>query len=132
MTKAERRKEQLERHYKSLEKLASICGVENPDGKKLSTKLLAIEHKARKDATDYCNGALTTDQWDEKAHEYSKQVKALFGGHLDGLRINADVRGYTLKISSKFMDPQKGLYKDTGLHTDWGRYGILAPEITGD
>ena len=132
MTKAQRRTAQLERHYKSLEKLAELWGVENPNGKKLSTKLLGIERKAHKDATDWCNGDITSEQWEVKEQEYRKQVKALFGGRLDGLRINGDARGYTLKIDDKFMRPENGLYKDTGLYTDWGGYGILAPEITGE
>jgi hypothetical protein len=133
MTKAERRKEQLQRHYESLKKLAELCGVENPDGKKLSTKLLSIERKAHQDATDWCNGVINQDSWNIKEQEYIKQVQALFNNNLEGLFINGDARGHALKIEDKYMRSQgNGKYEDIGLHTDWGHCGILAPEITGD
>lgn len=41
--------------------------------------------------------------------------------------INRDPRGYALKIREIWMRNYSG-----NLHRDWGGYGILAPEITGD
>lgn len=131
-TKAERRLQRLEQHYASLEKLAKLCGVENPNGRKLSTKLLGIERIAHLDAVKWCNGEIDSDKWEEDELYYTKQVQALFNNNLKGLKINGDARGHTLKISSHYMKPETGLFSSTGLHTDWGGYGILAPEITGE
>jgi len=131
-TKLERRKNELERHYAALTKLAELCGVSNPDGKKISSKLRLIESKAHKDATDWCNGDIDSEQWEVREIGYTVQVIKLFNNKLDGLRINGDARGYTLKIESEFMNPHTGKYKDIGLKTDWGGYGLLAPEITGE
>ena len=38
--------------------------------------------------------------------------------------INYDARGYTLKLKSEFV-------KDKKICTDWGGYGILAPQFDG-
>lgn len=129
-TKKQRKQAQLERHYKALENLASLCGVSNPNGKKLSVKLLYIERPASSKAIDYCNGLISTEAWSEIYHDqYADQVQALFNNQLDGLFINSDVRGYALKIDDELMRTK---YKNCGLHKDWGGYGILAPEIDGD
>ena len=132
MTKAERRKEQLERHYKSLEKLASLCGVENPNGKKLSTKLFVLEQQAHRDTIDWSDNYRNEEEKDKKEEMYIKEVQKLFNNNLEGLFLNLDARGYALKIHDSYFHPETGKYKDTGLHTDWGRYGILGPNITGD
>lgn len=130
MNQKERRKIQLERHYESLSKLAQMCGAKNTDGKKLSVKLLKLEHEANKIAVDYCNGenGVTTDNIDEKFAPIEQQVQALFNNNLKGFFTNGDARGYTLKIKD---DVLKANYSETNLYTDWGGYGILAPEITG-
>lgn len=130
LTKKERRQDKLAHHYKVLEKLALLCGVSNPNGKKLSAKLFLIEQIAHAKATDYCNGVISTEAWCEIYHDqYADQVQALFNNNLQGLKINSDCRGYALKINDAIT---RTLYKDCGLHTDWGGYGILSPEINED
>lgn len=135
-TKAEHRKTQLERHYKSLEKLALLCGIDNPDGKKLSSKLRLIEQSAHRDAEAYCNGDIDMELWEKREEEYITEVQKLFNNKLEGFFVNGDPRGYALKIDDNYLRPKEaagnGKYKDTELQTDWGGYGILAPEITGD
>jgi hypothetical protein len=130
MTKLQRRKLQLENHYASLRALAAACGIDNVDGKKLSTKLFNIEQKARKSAIDYCNGVIDIDAWLSDEIFFDTEVQKLFDGKLKGLIINGDARGYTLKINDELMKPG-AIYSDLGLHTDWGGYGILSPDITG-
>ena len=39
--------------------------------------------------------------------------------------VNKDARGYALKIDDEWMRAHPGVW----LHSDWGGYGILAPEI---
>jgi hypothetical protein len=131
MNKRERRAAQLLHHYKALEQLAKLCGVENPDGKKLSVALLKLEREAGKIATDYCNGdnGVNSENFDKIAGHIENQVHVMFGGDLEGFFINGDARGYALKLSDWAM---RGIYQDIPLHRDWGGYGILAPEITGN
>lgn len=45
--------------------------------------------------------------------------------------INRDPRGYALKIKSEYM-AGAGWIAQLALMRDWGGYGIIAPEITGD
>lgn len=42
--------------------------------------------------------------------------------------LNKDARGYALKINDEWMRE----HPDVRLHSDWGGYGILAPEIDKD
>ena len=69
------------------------------------------------------------EDFDLDSKTYLAAVQSLFNGKLKGLFINGDARGYALKIEDKVMISD---YKETGLYKDWGGYGILAPEITGN
>lgn len=142
MTKKEIRQQRLNRHYLALVKLAESCGVV-VDGKKLSVKLLEVERVAHAVATAYCNGEnirisfkgriptdcdFRTDEnaWENAERAITDQVQRLFMWKLPHLLINADARGYSLKI-----DSEKGreLIESCGLERDWGGYGLLAPSI---
>jgi hypothetical protein len=131
-TKAQRRVELLERHYKALTKLAEICGVENPNGKKLSNKLRKLEAKASAISIKYGDGEMTTNERIALAKGYGEEVQLLFNHKLDGLIVYDDVRGYQLKIAADFLHPDTGKYKDVKLFTNLGQDGLLAPEITGE
>lgn len=128
ITKAEQRKQALLNHYSALEKLATICGLENPDGKKLSLKLFKLEQKASVLTTDYCNGDIDTDTIGSLLTPIEAEVNSIFKGNLKGFFINRDPRGYALKIEDKeFRD----LYRDqTRLTQDIGGYGILSPDLS--
>lgn len=43
--------------------------------------------------------------------------------------INLDPRGYALKIDDEWMRANQGKWGDDNLTTDWGGYGLIAPEI---
>lgn len=122
MNKQERRKAQLERHYNALEALGA------PDGKKASVALLKLERAAHKLTTDQCNGDGDYETNGAKLVELLKKAKSILP-NVKGIFINGDARGYALKIQDSAM---RELYRESGLQTDWGGYGILAPEITGD
>lgn len=152
MTKKERRQAQLQRHYAALVRLAEACGVKKADGKKLSVALLKIERVAHQAAEAYCNGeyfeiinkdgiaegfnfAGDENAWDRLETIIGNKVKPLFGGKLPPFfDINGDARGYALKIrgAEAGNDYGKELIEKTGLQTDWGSNGLLAPEITGN
>ena len=129
MNKKDLRKQKLDKHYKTLEELAAVCGIKNPNGKKLSLALWKIEQKAHKDATDYCNGTAFTGEndWDENAKRIVEKVQSLFNGNLCGLMVNSDPRGYALKIQEYTM--KAGIYDGIAIERDWGGYGILSPNI---
>jgi hypothetical protein len=96
--------------------------------------------QASQAATAQCNGAkyLMQPFRDESAWESFKEmiaarVNIAFGGKLavPGFFVNGDPRGYALKIDNETPEG-KALIQKTKMHTDWGGYGILSPEITGD
>jgi hypothetical protein len=131
MTKTERRAAQLQRHYTALQKLMLACGIEAPIQKARyrSSQLLRIERIAHKAAEDYCNGEIDSEQFDRICEIQEENVQRLFAGKLQGFFINGDARGYALKIKDSVMREQ---YREIGLQTDWGGYGLLAPEIDGN
>lgn len=123
LTKKQIRKIELEKHYKRCEQLALSCGIVI-DGKKLSNKLWALETIAHTRATEYCNGVIDCDKWEEVSQTIEDEVQSLFKNNLKGLFINGDARGYALKINDEITT----LYYNF-LHKDWGGYGILSPTI---
>lgn len=126
----ERRELQLEKHYKALETLATMSGVKDANGKKLSNALRKIEQDASADSIKYANGEIDTAKWGELKDKYKTQALKLFNNNLPGFYLNSDPRGYALKIKTEFMIPG-GKYENINLQRDWGSYGLLAPEITG-
>lgn len=150
LTKKERRKMQLERHYAALVRLAEACGVKKADGKKLSVALLKIERLAHAGATAYCNGEdftyflgvnhqhlFNSDEkaWDNFVADIEIYVRALFNDKLPPFfYVNGDARGYALKIrgAEAGNDYGRDLIEKTGLQRDWGGNGLLAPEIDGN
>jgi hypothetical protein len=93
----------------------------------LCRKLRRIETVAHKLAEDCCN-------WlSMESHEYEARHTKILNRLVDVLGsvsspevfINLDPRGYALKIDDEIM--RAGKFK---LHTDWGGYGIIAPDLT--
>jgi hypothetical protein len=132
MNKKEIRKQRLERHYATLERLSEFLGKKQ-DGKKLSLKLWALEKRGNRIATDYCNGenGAGESKWEFEKEQLIKEVNKVFqipaGVTLPGLIINGDARGHTLKIDDEKV---RSYYPESiGFHRDWGGYGILSPEI---
>lgn len=128
MNKKTLRLERLERHYQTLEKLSEFLGKKQ-NGKKLSLKLLALEKRGNRAATDYCNGEMGMDstKWQFEQKHLIKEIEKLFGGAVPGLIVNGDARGYTLKLDDEFV---RNFYPlEINLYRDWGGYGILSPEI---
>jgi len=127
-TRAQQRSEALEKHYLSLEKLAILCGLTDPDGKKLSLKLLKIEKEMSKAATQYCNGEIDHLYYRLKHDINLQRIETLFNHKLKGFFINSDPRGYSLKIQDDIF---KTDYREqTGLQSDFGGYGILSPDLS--
>lgn len=139
LNKRERKAQQLLAHYARCEKLAEAFGVLKPDGREISVALLKLENKAHRAATAQCNGETyegqpfrEEDEWDAFKDEITARVAALFNSTVPpGFFVNGDPRGYALKIDNEDAEGKR-LIEAVKLHTDWGGYGILSPEITGD
>jgi hypothetical protein len=113
---------QLNRHAKELESLGATDGIE------AYNTLCRIEKRAHKLAEDLCNFEIPEEIQDKRAGAIYKQITKVFGNLPDGVFINYDPRGYALKIRTKSnVNPVYGNKKIS--YTDWGDYGILAPEF---
>ena len=146
LTKKERRQIELSAHYARCETLAKAIGVVAPNGKKISVALMQAEHLAHNAATAYCNGEkirlarpgripLDCDfrynerAWDQAEAYIREGVEQVFEfKKLPGFFVNGDARGYALKIDNESPEG-KALIDSCQMHTDWGGYGILSPEI---
>lgn len=92
----------------------------------LCKKLRRIETKQHKAGEDYCNGYIDSEQFDKiKIDTRTKLVKLL--GDSVPVMINGDPRGYALKIDDSIIRE-----RDLDIMTDWGGYGLLAPDLTED
>ena len=111
------------------------------DNKALCSKLFHLENKANRAATCLCN--TNTLNYLELPRGYSikeatevevekffndilKKVYKILGEKAkDIVFINYDPRGYTLKIRDSYIKEN-----NIKIFTDWGGYGILAPDFT--
>lgn len=84
----------------------------------LYNKLLRLERRANKIATNDCNGTIDSDKAGEQLNKIKEQVNKLL--KVKTLFINGDPRGYTLKLKEEEA-------RELGIYTDLGGYGILAP-----
>lgn len=144
MNKHDRMYEQIRKHGENLNQVFGL----NEDPVKLSKKLHALELKANRAATCLLN-TNTLDRIEltrqeeqtgnvKQATEDEQEVffenilnkvdKILnFKAQNIPVYINYDARGYTLKIKESYV-------RDNNLkiYTDWGGYGILAPDFNGE
>ena len=91
----------------------------------LCKKLLRIEHKAHKLATDWCNGDITTAKFDLESFRILKKVREILSikeKNKFDVFVNGDARGYALKLKSEFV-------KNKSIHRDLGGFGIIAPDF---
>jgi hypothetical protein len=136
MTKKQRMHERIEQHGRSLLRL--FPNAKEQDPVKLCKRLRRMESLGRRKATDYCNGVIDGEQWSAHASALRAKVSALLDAaelHY-AIMINGDPRGYCLKVHSGIIrDWNNNERKDPDglpLYTDWGGYGILAPDLTND
>ena len=89
------------------------------DPVELCRKLRRLESTAHKAAEDYCN--VQDFDWESASAKHAAKVAKLLGD--DRVWVNGDPRGYALKID---LAPGEKLY------SDWGGYGIIAPDLSAD
>ncbi len=132
--------EAIRQHGETL--LAAFPNATEKDPVALCKKLRRIEVSISGPILDYTNGTngVTMDKIDHLTQMALIRCGNLLGldAHgiaLAGLFINRDPRGHALKLGSDdsgwFKDWQQARYaaKLPALVTDWGQYGILAPDL---
>tara|TARA_B100000085_G_scaffold19457_1_gene16598 strand:+ start:2944 stop:3345 length:402 start_codon:yes stop_codon:yes gene_type:complete len=113
-------------HGKNLKKVFNLDS--SIDEVKLCKALFRIENKAHSIAEDFCNGIECTEEEQEKIIDdiLNKVDKLLnFKNQKIPVFFNGDCRGYALKISDDYMRKNK-IYP---FHSDWGNFGIIAPNF---
>lgn len=103
--------------------LGEMFGKDVPNPYETYEILLKAEKEAHRRTTLECNEAISEEE-SEKWHEkfLNRLTKKLGVAKMpDGFFINYDPRGYALKM-------KQGTFPQ-GLYTDFGGYGILAPEF---
>ena len=135
-TKKQRQYEQIKAHGENLLHLFPNATERDPIA--LCKKLRRLEAKASRITTDYCNGDFDAGENGEKLDAALDPILAKINAILGNtgknpvpVFVNRDPRGYALKISSEWTF---AYCQQTGrrIYSDWGGYGIIAPEITGD
>ena len=117
---------QLFRHVCNLQAIAGLSSYS--EALDLYKKLHRIEARQCRINEMECNGEidLPEEETAKRGKKTLDRVTALLPG-LKTIFINGDPRGYALKID----DSEQRELRDKGinLYSDWGGYGILAPDF---
>ena len=92
----------------------------------LCKKLRRIEGAADKVAVDYCNGITSQEQYKTADKKILERLDKILNFKKQGIPVctNGDPRGYILKIQESHVREH-----NLRIQTDWGGYGLIAPEI---
>jgi len=117
-------REAIERHGRKL--LAIFPDSTETDPVKLCKKLRRIETSWERIATAYCNGEIQHDTYESHQDKHMVRLDKVLNFESAGVPVfcNGDPRGYGLKIRDEYVREN-----ELDIHTDWGGYGIIAPEI---
>ena len=144
-----RQYEQIKAHGENLLHLFPNATEKDPIA--LCKKLRRLETKAHEATTKWCNGEIDENEMDRAENATLEKVNALLGNVTGTIPVfvNHDCRGYALKIRDAWMNQRRedwdrqiakqgkkaiteSYWALLRFHRDWGGYGIIAPEITGD
>jgi hypothetical protein len=89
-------------------------------------KLRNLEHRAHRQAERECNYSISEEESQRIDGEILDALDNLLGFRERKIPIflNGDPRGYAIKIHDSYVREHK-----LAIHTDWGGYGIIAPEL---
>lgn len=106
--------------------ISYLSGVDVYDAIDIYEELCKLEDKVHRQATKSCNGDSNEKMDDNISVMAHKKIKELLPA-VTSFFINWDPRGYALKIKETEVIElrEKGFF----IHTDFGGYGILAPEL---
>ena len=111
----------ITKHGQDLKRVFNLDPTTDPV--KLCKKLLRLETKAHKLATDFCNGDVDQIEFDTKGDKILKKVETILKDKKH-LLLNGDARGYALKIDGDFLR-----INNLSIFRDWGGFGIVAPDF---
>ena len=133
----------IERHGRQL--LAIFPDADERDPVKLCKRLRRLEGEGHRFAERCCNHPIDDEVRERVIASILRRVRKLLGDHEGRVWLNGDPRGYALKINLRDCEWCGGAgdaaYDDAAkcevchgvgrerLATDWGGYGIIAPEI---
>ena len=119
-----RQASQIHAHGVKLLKLFPNAAEQDPI--MLCSKLHRLEVKARRIASDYCNGTIEGDAAVNAEDAVIRFVIRLLrpDDNAPEIRVNLDPRGYALKIPFEQA-------ATLDIYRDMGGYGILCPEFDG-
>tara|TARA_R100000329_G_scaffold82052_1_gene69919 strand:- start:41 stop:424 length:384 start_codon:yes stop_codon:yes gene_type:complete len=120
-TKKELLYSRITKHGQDLKRVFNLDPTTDPV--KLCKKLLRLETKAHKLATDFCNGDVDQIEFDTKGDKILKKVETILKDKKH-LLLNGDARGYALKIDDNFLR-----INNLSIFRDWGGFGIVAPDF---
>jgi hypothetical protein len=118
--------DQFFRHVCDLQTMVGLSSYH--EAYELYEKLHRLEARIHRENEEDCNGTngLTEKQEERRDARRFKSFQSLLP-NVPGLFVNGDPRGYSLKMHVKETEELR--LKGIKLYTDWGRYGILAPEF---
>jgi len=111
----------ITKHGQDLKRVFNLDPTTDPV--KLCKKLLRLENKAHRLATDFCNGDVDQIEFDTKGDKILKKVETILKDKKH-LLLNGDARGYALKIDDDFLR-----INNLSIFRDWGGFGIVAPDF---
>ena len=120
-TKKELLYSRITKHGQDLKRVFNLDPTTDPV--KLCKKLLRLENKAHRLATDFCNGDVDQIEFDTKGDKILKKVETILKDKKH-LLLNGDARGYALKIDDNFLR-----INNLSIFRDWGGFGIVAPDF---
>lgn len=126
MDRKQRMYQQIENHGRNL--LWIFPSASEQDPVRLCKRLRRLESEAHRLAEDFCNGVISSDDWDTAEGRVVEKVNRLLGPHDVPIIVNGDPRGCALKIDDRWVHTNRF---DCPIFTDWGGYGVLAPEFDG-
>jgi hypothetical protein len=124
VTKLAKKQEQIVDHAHKLHKIFPACASIRPAT--LYGLLAQLEREAHKLAEDYCNRPMAEGEYERREKRIMQGVANLLdhGAERINVFLNGDPRGYALKIRDTDVRARK-----LDIHTDWGGYGIIAPDF---
>lgn len=125
MTTTTKQRERIRQHGLNL--LEIFKAAPQVDPLDLCKKLRRLEFQGHALAERVCNGEIYADDHDRAKDLILAKVDKLLNFRQSGIPVflNTDPRGYALKIDDSYMREHK-----LRLATDWGGYGLIAPDIT--
>ena len=127
MTKKQRQAEQILAHGFKL--LRIFPRATEPGPKTICQRLFRIENRAHTAAENLCNGRIgqgTADKIFARCLALADDILKFVKSGIPVI-VNSDPRGCALKIDDAWVREHS-----PDIPRDWGGYGLIAPEITGE